>query len=67
MTTYKLDKPYKLEQLHARFSGKRKNAVWPASKGQAIRPDKVGQPKGKAVIKALKRARTRFLKEGNND
>ena len=63
LSTYKLDQPYKLEQLHARFSGKRKNAVWPASKGQAIRPDKVGQPKGKAEIKALKRARTKAFRQ----
>jgi hypothetical protein len=67
MTTYKLNQPYKLEQHQAKISQRRKNAVWPASKGQAIRPDKVGQPKGKAQIKALKRARTNFLKEGAND
>lgn len=67
MSTYKLDQPYKVEQHQAHVSKRRKNAVWPASKGQAIRPDKVGQLSGKAAIKALKRARTRFLKEVNND
>ena len=67
MSTYKLDKPYKVLQMRACVSKGRKVAVWPGSKGQAIRPDKVGQPKGKAQIKALKKARTKFLKEGNND
>ena len=67
LSTYKLDQPYKVEQMHAHLSKRRKVAVWPGSKGQAIRPDKVGQPKGKAQIKALKKARTKFLKEGNND
>ena len=65
MSTYKLDQPYKVEQMHAHLSKRRKVAVWPGSKGQAIRPDKVGQPKGKAQIKAIKRARTKAFRGGD--
>jgi len=53
---------YKQAQKEAKASARRAVAVWPASRGQAFRLDKVGQPQGKAAIKAAKKARTRFLR-----
>lgn len=54
---------YKDRQKEAKAALKQPRAIWPASKGQAFRLDKIGQPNGKAEIKAMKKARTRHLRE----
>lgn len=63
MTTYKLDNPYRVAQHLAHVSKRQKTAVWPASQGPARTLARATLPRGKAVIKALKRARVKLLKE----